>query len=89
MIKSFKQIKEELEEIEFKPLPINCIDGHDFEDWLRESDLIGYCRECGSKVYNTDELLPEYKGVFECSKCSHPHSKDELWDEMPDYLKNE
>jgi len=51
-------------------------------------NLIGYCKECGSEVYNTDELLPEYKGIFECSKCSHPHSKDELWDETPDYLKN-
>lgn len=49
--------------------------------------IVGYCKECGSPVYNTDELFPEYKGIYECHRCSYPHSKDELWEEKPSYIK--
>jgi len=49
--------------------------------------LIGYCKECGAEVFNLDELIPDYKGVYECSECSQPHAKEELWDEIPEYLK--
>jgi len=49
-------------------------------------NLIGYCKECGLPVYNTDELIPDYKGIYECSNCSQPQVKEELWNEVPDYL---
>jgi len=49
--------------------------------------LIGYCKECDSPVYNTDELIPDYKNIFQCSNCGQPHLRDELWDEVPEYIK--
>jgi len=49
--------------------------------------IIGYCRECGSPVYNSDELIPDYKNVYECSNCCQPHVKEELWDVIPYYIE--
>jgi DNA-directed RNA polymerase subunit M/transcription elongation factor TFIIS len=49
-------------------------------------DILGYCKECGSAVYEIDKI-PNYE-VYECSKCNHPHSKSELWDVPPDYISN-
>jgi len=50
--------------------------------------LIGYCKECGAEIFNSNELIPDYKGVYECSECSQPHAKEELWDEVPYYIEN-
>jgi predicted RNA-binding Zn-ribbon protein involved in translation (DUF1610 family) len=47
---------------------------------------IGYCKECGSAIYQANEI-PEYKGVYECPKCYHPHNQNELWHSIPEYLK--
>ena len=39
---------------------------------------IGFCRECFNEIYNTDELLPKFENVYQCSTCGHPHAKDEI-----------
>jgi hypothetical protein len=49
--------------------------------------IIGYCKECESKVFDCDELA-DYKGIYECPICCHPHTKDELLDKKPSYIKN-
>ena len=38
MFKTFKEIADELNSVGFQPTPPNCIDGYDFEDWLRKDD---------------------------------------------------
>jgi guanylate kinase len=42
--------------------------------------LIGYCKECGSKVH-TDNVIKGHSGLFECTFCGHPQTKEELWSE--------
>lgn len=51
-------------------------------------NLIGYCKECGAEVFDCDEIA-EYKGVYECPICCHPHATDELWPEIPFYITEE
>lgn len=53
------------------------------------NDIVGYCKECGSEVFDKDLIEDEkFEGVYECPKCYHPHSLNELWDEVPYYIKN-
>lgn len=52
-----------------------------------EKKILGYCKECGSAVYNSDECLPDYPGGYQCSVCSHPNRLDELWCSKPSYIK--
>jgi hypothetical protein len=41
MFKTFKEIADELNSVGFQPTPPDCIDGYEFEDWLRkENDFI-------------------------------------------------
>jgi predicted RNA-binding Zn-ribbon protein involved in translation (DUF1610 family) len=72
-----KNIRNQIAELGFSPDRI-CE--------ILESNLVGYCEECGSPVHNCDEIK-DYAGVYECPKCKHPHAKDELWDEVPYYIK--
>lgn len=46
---------------------------------------IGYCKECGAEVSKADEIK-DYPGIFECPTCKHPHTQNELWEVVPDYL---
>jgi len=39
---------------------------------------IGYCKECGHSVYESDAMKPDHPDLYECSYCSHPHTKEEL-----------
>lgn len=39
---------------------------------------LGICKECGTDITEKDETLPDYPGLYECSKCYHPHCKDEI-----------
>jgi DNA-directed RNA polymerase subunit RPC12/RpoP len=51
-----------------------------------EKGLIGYCKECGSEVYEYNSI-EGYRSIFECPNCCHPHLKEELWEEIPYYIK--
>lgn len=45
---------------------------------------VGFCKECGAEVFKVDEIKA-YPGTYECPECGHPHSREELWPERPDY----
>jgi hypothetical protein len=49
--------------------------------------LLGYCKECGARIYEDDII--EGRELYECNICMHPHTKDEIWKERPDYFKVE
>jgi len=64
-----------------------CIKVNDCNKLLEISQMkfMGYCKECGSEVYEKDRI-PKFADIYECPKCSHPHSKYELCDEVPTYI---
>jgi hypothetical protein len=53
------------------------------------SELIGYCKECGSKIGEKDLLKDTgYANIYQCPCCFHPHTKNEMWSSIPYYLKD-
>ena len=56
--------------------------------YINDFKVLGYCPECGALVFKNNEI-PKYKGIYECSNCHHPSREDELWDELPEYLKKD
>lgn len=52
------------------------------------SKLLGFCKECGHSIYDTD-TVEEYPTIYHCPNCGHPHLQCELWDSPPDYLCNQ
>ena len=50
------------------------------------NEVVGYCSECGAEVTSND-AVSEYQEVYECHVCGHPHSKDELWEDVPNYIR--
>lgn len=46
---------------------------------------VGFCKECGAEVFNLDEIKA-YPDVFECPECRHPHAREELCRERPNYI---
>jgi hypothetical protein len=52
-----------------------------------KNERVGYCEECGSEVLKK-HAIPNYARVYECPSCKHPNNLSDLWDEVPDYLKN-
>jgi hypothetical protein len=52
------------------------------------SELVGYCKECGSKIGEKDSLKDAgYANIYQCPCCSHPHTKNEMWSSIPYYIK--
>jgi DNA-directed RNA polymerase subunit RPC12/RpoP len=54
---------------------------------IKMKEFLGYCKECGAEVFNTDSI-PNYEDILECSNCKHPSLINELWDIIPDYITN-
>ena len=48
---------------------------------------LGYCKECGEiirKSYSLKEV--GCNEAYECPYCKYPNGREDLWDELPDYL---
>lgn len=51
--------------------------------------LIGFCKECGLQVKESDNLSDiGHENIYECSHCGHPHTINELWSTQPYYIKD-
>ena len=51
-----------------------CIDS---DRYATDKILVGVCHECGSYVYDKDEI-PEHDRIFECPRCGHPWNVNEI-----------
>lgn len=50
------------------------------------SKILGYCKECGTAILDTYNIIPDYKDIYECPKCGYPSNIEDLWDEIPYYI---
>lgn len=41
-------------------------------------NVLGYCKECDNEICIKDVMSPRYPNLYECSKCGHPHSKEDI-----------
>lgn len=39
-------------------------------------NIIGYCKECSTIIHHEDRI--DTTNVYECSKCKHPQTKEEV-----------
>ena len=39
-------------------------------------NIIGYCKECSTIIRHEDRI--DNSNVYECSKCKHPQTKEEV-----------
>ena len=47
-------------------------------EWARrfKMNIIGYCKECSTIIHHEDRI--DSTNVYECSKCKHPQTKEEV-----------
>ena len=45
---------------------------------LTHVEILGNCKECGKMLTEDHNLLPEFPNIYECSRCGHPHTQDEI-----------
>ena len=49
--------------------------------------LKGYCKECGNEIQNEDKM--DTHDIWECDRCGYPHSDEDIFEHVPDYIDNE
>ena len=45
-----------------------------------EEEIIGYCKECLKPLTKDMEMLPDYKGIYECRECKYPNAEGDWFD---------
>lgn len=51
---------------------------HPAEKFQKVGGVIGRCKECLAEMTNADQLPEPWTNIYECSKCSHPNSKEDM-----------
>ena len=41
-------------------------------------DMLGYCKECFEPIVPADQCLPDYPGIYQCSKCDYPNTLSDM-----------